>query len=52
MPARQPGNTPAKPLLPLSQGVCVVSYGTHEFPAFFSRTSGCSAPARADDPAT
>ena len=34
------------------QGVCVCSYGTDEFPAFFTRRSGCTAPARADDPDT
>ena len=26
------------------------AYGTDEFPAFFTRRSGCTAPARADDP--
>ena len=33
-----------------AQGVCVCAYGTDEFPAFFMRRSGCTAPARADDP--
>lgn len=33
-----------------TQGVPVVAYGTDEFPAFFSPTSGCRAPARADTP--
>ena len=32
------------------QGVCVASYGTDEFPAFFSRRSGCKAPARVNSP--
>ena len=32
------------------QGVCVCAYGTDEFPAFFTRRSGCAAPARVDDP--
>ena len=33
-----------------TQGAAVVGYGTDEFPAFFSRTSGCAAPARVDAP--
>jgi pseudouridine-5'-phosphate glycosidase len=33
-----------------TQGVCVVAYGADEFPAFFSRHSGCKAPCRVDDP--
>ena len=32
------------------QGVCVCAYGADEFPAFFTRHSGCMAPARADSP--
>ena len=32
-------------------GVPVVAYGTDEFPAFFSRSSGCAAPQRLDTPA-
>lgn len=32
-------------------GVPVVAYGTDEFPAFFSRRSGCAAPQRVDTPA-
>jgi pseudouridylate synthase len=32
-------------------GVPVIGYGTDEFPAFFSRTSGFAAPMRADSPA-
>ncbi len=32
-------------------GVPVVAYGTDEFPAFFSRESGCAAPQRLDTPA-
>ena len=28
----------------------MAAYGTDEFPAFFSRHSGCKAPARADNP--
>lgn len=32
-------------------GVPVVAYGTDEFPAFFSRVSGCPAPLRLDSPA-
>lgn len=31
-------------------GVCVVGYGTWEVPAFFTSSSGLSAPHRADDP--
>ena len=33
-----------------TQGVCVASYGTDEFPAFFTPHSGCKAPCRADNP--
>jgi pseudouridine-5'-phosphate glycosidase len=33
-----------------TQGVPVVGYGVKEFPAFFSRSSGCDAPAVADSP--
>lgn len=33
-----------------TQGVTVVGYGTNEFPAFFSPTSGCQVPWRADSP--
>eukprot|EP00879_Flechtneria_rotunda_P024633 GHRR01026131.1.p1 GENE.GHRR01026131.1~~GHRR01026131.1.p1 ORF type:complete len:312 (+),score=89.73 GHRR01026131.1:586-1521(+) len=33
-----------------TQGVCVAAYGTDEFPAFFSRHSGCKAPCRVDTP--
>ena len=32
--------------------MCVCAYGTDEFPAFFTRRSGCQAPVRADDPET
>lgn len=32
-------------------GVPVVAFGTDEFPAFFSRESGCAAPQRLDTPA-
>lgn len=32
------------------QGVCVAAYGADEFPAFFTRHSGCRAPARVDTP--
>jgi pseudouridine-5'-phosphate glycosidase len=32
-------------------GVPVLAYGTDEFPAFYSRTSGFAAPMRADSPA-
>jgi pseudouridine-5'-phosphate glycosidase len=32
-------------------GVPVIAYGTDEFPAFFSRSSGFAAPMRADSPA-
>lgn len=31
-------------------GIPVIAYGTDEFPAFFSRTSGFAAPMRADSP--
>ncbi|XP_030458639.1 pseudouridine-5'-phosphate glycosidase-like [Syzygium oleosum] len=31
-------------------GVCVAAYGTNEFPAFFTRTSGCKVPCRVDSP--
>ncbi|KAL4459061.1 hypothetical protein ABPG75_013926 [Micractinium tetrahymenae] len=34
-----------------TQGVCVAAYGADEFPAFFTRCSGCRAPARVDTPA-
>jgi pseudouridine-5'-phosphate glycosidase len=33
-----------------TQGVCVAAYGAEEFPAFFSRHSGCKAPCRVDTP--
>jgi pseudouridylate synthase len=33
-----------------TQGVCVAAYGADEFPAFFTRRSGCSAPCRVDSP--
>ena len=33
-----------------AQGVCVAAYGADEFPAFFTRRSGCAAPARIDSP--
>lgn len=33
-----------------TQGVTVVAYGTDEFPAFFTRSSGCRAPCRVDSP--
>lgn len=33
-----------------TQGVCVAAYGADEFPAFFTRHSGCRAPCRADTP--
>ncbi|CAK0785665.1 hypothetical protein CVIRNUC_008876 [Coccomyxa viridis] len=33
-----------------TQGVCVAAYGADEFPAFFTRRSGCAAPARIDTP--
>jgi pseudouridine-5'-phosphate glycosidase len=33
-----------------TQGVCVGSYKTDEFPAFFTRHSGCNAPCRFDTP--
>lgn len=32
------------------QGVTVAAYGADEFPAFFTRHSGCRAPARLDSP--
>ena len=37
--------------LRIPQGVCVAAHGADEFPAFFSRNSGCRAPARVDSPA-
>lgn len=33
-----------------TQGAAVVGYGTDEFPAFFTRSSGCAAPSRVDTP--
>jgi pseudouridine-5'-phosphate glycosidase len=33
-----------------TQGVCVAAYQTDEFPAFFTRHSGCRAPCRVDNP--
>lgn len=33
-----------------TQGVCVAAFGADEFPAFFSRHSGCKAPCRVDTP--
>jgi len=33
-----------------TQGVCVAAFGTDEFPAFFTRHSGCKAPCRFDTP--
>lgn len=33
-----------------TQGVCVAAYGADEFPAFFSRHSGCKAPCRVETP--
>lgn len=33
-----------------TQGAAVVGYGTDEFPAFFTRTSGCVAPTRVNTP--
>eukprot|EP00850_Spirogloea_muscicola_P006376 SM000030S11385 [mRNA] locus=s30:436968:440921:+ [translate_table: standard] len=33
-----------------TQGVTVVAYGANEFPAFFTRSSGCPAPCRVDTP--
>ncbi|BDA44761.1 Pseudouridine-5'-phosphate glycosidase [Coccomyxa sp. Obi] len=33
-----------------TQGVSVAAYGTDEFPAFFTRRSGCRAPMRIDTP--
>lgn len=32
------------------QGVAVAAYGADEFPAFFTRHSGCRAPMRVDTP--
>jgi len=34
-----------------TMGVCVAAYGSDEFPAFFTASSGCLAPARVDSPA-
>ena len=31
-----------------TQGACVLGYGVDEFPAFFTRKSGCAAPGRVD----
>ena len=33
-----------------THGVSVISLGSDEFPAFFTRTSGCKAPIRLDTP--
>ena len=33
-----------------TQGVCVAAYGVDEFPAFFTRHSGCRAPCRMETP--
>ncbi|KAF5447717.1 hypothetical protein F2P56_033246 [Juglans regia] len=33
-----------------TQGVCVATYKTNEFPAFFTETSGCKVPCRVDSP--
>ncbi|KAJ4943985.1 hypothetical protein NE237_022060 [Protea cynaroides] len=33
-----------------TQGVTVAAYKTHEFPAFFTETSGCKVPCRVDSP--
>lgn len=33
-----------------TQGVCVAAYQSNEFPAFFTRSSGCKAPCRIEDP--
>lgn len=33
-----------------TQGVCVATYKTDEFPAFFTETSGCKVPCRLDSP--
>jgi len=33
-----------------THGVPVASYGSDEFPAFFTPRSGCKAPSRADTP--
>ena len=46
-----PLSRPSPPRLPdHPQGVCVAAYGADEFPAFFTRHSGCKAPARFDTP--
>lgn len=50
--AAAPASPPPRPprvTLP-AQGVAVAAYGTDEFPAFFTRTSGCRAPCRVDTP--
>lgn len=52
-PARPPAVPPPTappPRHPPPQGVCVAAYGADEFPAFFTRRSGCRAPARVDTP--
>ena len=62
-PARPPAGRPASLpttsvprtalhllLFPRWQGVLVAAYGADEFPAFFTRHSGCPAPARVDTP--
>ncbi|CAD7705305.1 unnamed protein product [Ostreobium quekettii] len=33
-----------------TQGICVAAYGSDDFPAFFTPSSGCRAPARVDTP--
>lgn len=33
-----------------TQGVCVATYRSDEFPAFFTRSSGCASPHRVDSP--
>ena len=33
-----------------TQGACVLGYGVDEFPAFFTRQSGCGVPGRVDSP--
>ncbi|XP_057249119.1 pseudouridine-5'-phosphate glycosidase-like [Beta vulgaris subsp. vulgaris] len=33
-----------------TQGVCVAGYGTNEFPAFFTETSGCKVSCRINSP--
>ena len=33
-----------------TQGVCVAAYGVDEFPAFFTRHSGCATPCRMESP--